>query len=795
MRHAIRSLSRQPAFAVVAVITLAIGIGAATAMFSIVRGVLLRPLPVADQDRVVVVHKAMGRDNQLGAFTGVDLDDLKASPGVFASVAGNGYDGAWPVVGKIGDHGLTINTNVAMAGFFDVLGARPAAGRLFVPADGARGAPDVLVLSYGFWQRALGGDPNVIGMHVSLGGPPRTIVGVAPAGLEFPSGVEAWMNIAGDSLGQSPKQLPYGIIARLRPGVTTRQAASFMQAFMRRPGDVDPNGTDRVSRPVVQTLRDAIVGDVRPSIVMLAIAVGLVFLIATVNVANLLIIRAVARARELAVRAALGAGRGRIARELLLESLVLAGLSAVLGTLFASGAIRALVAWAPRELPRMAEIGIDGPALGVALIATVVTTIALSAFGFAPIWWTEGAALTRSLRSGARTGRDSRGSRILKRALVVGQVALALVVAGGAALLTRSLLALQHVDMGFKATDVTVVQISDPTSDTTLAGYVSMYERLADRVGGTPVVLAPFSGAGGWTARFAPEGQDDPGNAEHPDVNLEIAEPNYFHALGVPVIRGQPFTARSLNEAIVSEAIARRFWPGQDPIGKHLRRVQRGGSTPWLTVVGIAGDTRYRDLETPWPTVYVPMRQGLAMGLYPGRIAVRTTMRPNALLGVVTHALKDIDPTVFAVRADPVARLAGATLARPRFNSLLLVAFALVAMLLAAVGLYGVMASTVAQRTNELGLRMALGATGGDIGRLILNEGVSLALVGVVVGLVGSLATAGAMRGLLYGIAPTDPATLAVAVVVLLGVVCLACYVPARRAVRVSPLIALRSEG
>jgi hypothetical protein len=713
MRHALRSLARQPAFTTVAVVTLAVGISAATAMFSVVRGVLLRPLPIADQDRVVVVHKAMGSDNQLGAFTGVDMDDLRAHPGVFTAVAGNGYDGAWPYVAKIGDRALTMSTNVATAEFFTVLGARPAAGRLFVREDGERGGPEVVVLSYGFWRKQFGGDPAVVGTHLTMGGEHMTIVGVAPEGFDFPSGVEAWLNILPDSVGMSPKTMAYGIIGRLRPDVTIHQATSAMTAFMRRPGDWDPHGTDRVSRPVVLPLDEAIVGEIRPSIVILGVAVGLVFLIATVNVANLLLIRATSRARELAVRAALGAGRWRIGTELLSESVVLAALSAALGLLLAVVAVRAL----------------------------------------------------------------------------------ALIVAGGAALLTRSLMALQRVDMGFAAPEVTMVQISAPETDTSLAGYLSLYERLADRVGGTPVVIGPFSGEGGWTAAYVPEGRDAANDAEHPDVNLEVIAANYFHTLGVPLVRGRSFAAGATDEAVVSQALARRFWPGQDPIGKRLRRYLRDGSDPWSTVVGVAGETRYRDLAKTWPTVYVPIARGAAMNIFPGRVAVRTTMRPDALLGVVRRALPEIDPTVSVVEVDPVERLAAGPLARPRFNSVLLVTFAVVAMLLAAVGLYGVMASIVSQRTHELGLRMALGATTGDVGRLVLRQGMQLAVAGIAAGLVGSLITAGALRGLLYGIGPTDPGPLGAAVTVLLGVVWLACYVPARRAVRVSPLIALRAES
>ncbi|HSY83287.1 MAG TPA: ABC transporter permease [Gemmatimonadaceae bacterium] len=791
MTHALRSLARQPAFTTVAVVTLAVGISAATVMFSVVRGVLLRPLPVADQGRVVVVHKAMGRDNQLGAFTGVDLDDLRAHPGVFTAVAGNGYDGAWPYVVKIGDRALTISTNVATAEFFNVIGARPAAGRLFVREDGERGGPEVVVLSYGCWRKQFGGDPAVVGTHVTMGGEHMTIVGVAPEGFDFPSGVEAWVNILPDSLGASPKTMAYGIIGRLRPDVTIHQATSAMAALMRRPGDWDPSGTDRVSRPVVLPLDEAIVGEIRPSIVMLAIAVGLVFLIATVNVANLLLIRATSRARELAVRAALGAGRWRIGLGLLSESVVLAALSAALGLLFAVVAIRALVALAPRELPRVGEIRIDGAAFGVALAAAALATVI---FGFAPVWWTEGAALTRSLRTGTRAGRDTRGTRFLKQALVSGQVALALIVAGGAALLTRSLVALQRVDMGFAAPEVTMVQISAPETDTSLAGYLSLYERLADRVGGTPVVIGPFSGEGGWTAAYLPEGRAA-NDAEHPDVNLEVIAANYFKTLGVPLVRGRSFAPGAADEAVVSEALARRFWPGQDPIGKRLRRLLRDGGDPWSTVVGVAGETRYRDLAKTWPTVYVPIARGAAMNIFPGRVAVRTTMRPHALLGLVRAALAEIDPTVSVVEVDPVEHLAAGPLARPRFNSVLLVTFAVVAMLLAAVGLYGVMASIVSQRTHELGLRMALGATTGDVGRLVLRQGMQLAVVGIAAGLAGSLITAGALRGLLYGIGPTDPGPLGAAVAVLLGVVWLACYVPSRRAVRVSPLIALRAES
>jgi putative ABC transport system permease protein len=803
IRYALRQLAARPGFTAIVVLTLALGIGANTTIFSVTNGVLLRPLPIRDESRLVLLQKVAPRDSSLRPFPVMDLDALQERARTLEGVAGVQYDGAFPYVMQEGDRAFSLMASMVSGEFFRILGAAPAVGRLLEPEDARPGTEPVVVISYGLWQRLFGGDPHVVGRTLRHQGS-LTIVGVAPRGFEFPKSVEAWVplqltpEVAG---GRSFE--PFSIIGRLRAGATVVQAQAEASAFVRERETLYPPGEALGQRAVVTPFRDVVVGRLRQSVLVLTAAVALVLVIAGVNVANLLLIRGVARQRELALRKALGATPRRIVQQQLIETAILAAVGGVLGVVLAYGSVRWLVAVAPPELPRIAEVSIDGRVLGFAVAVSLATVLC---FGLGPALWAARAPVQRPLQGGPRAGRDSRGARITKQLLVVSQVSLALTVVAGAGLLTRSLARLQRVDMGFDAPHITLVKAAVPQDAYGEASrHLAFFDAIVARIeatpglAATPVVLAPFSGSGGWDAPVTAEGQGQTAAAENPTLNLEPIAPNYFRTLGIPLRRGRAFTDQDREHApavaIVSEAAARRLWPAQDAVGKRLKFGPPTSPEPWLQVVGVVGDTRYRLLTTALPGIYVPFRQAAAEpGLLPSYVAVRSTLPPGSVLRMVRSAAKELDPTVPVLDAEPLPRLLAAPLARPRFDSLLLSGFALIALVLAAVGLYGVMATFVGQRTHEIGVRVALGAAAGDLRRLILGKGMVLTLVGVAIGASGALAAGRALSGLLFEVSPVDPMTLAAATVLLLVAAALACVVPARRAARIDPMAALRTE-
>ena len=802
LRYALRTLRKSPGFTAVAVLTLSLAIGANTAMFSVTNGVLLEPLPIHRQERVVFIHKEAPRDNSLRPFSVADLAALRERGGIFESVAGVQYDGAFPHPMQEGDRALSVMTSLVSGEFFGVLGVRPAAGRLLEAGDAVAGAEPVAVISYGLWQREFGGDARVVGRIIRFPRP-MTVVGVAPRGFEYPRGVEFWVplrltrDVRAGALGW-----PWSIIGRLKAGATLAQAQSEATAFVREREAVYPPGIARGQRAVVVPFRDAIVGNLRQSVLVLEAAVALVLLVAAVNVANLLLIRGVRREREVAVRMALGAGSGRITRQLLVESTVLALAGGAVGAVLAYWAVQGLVATAPPELPRVGDVRVNGAVLAFTLVTSLCSTLL---FGLAPALTAARADLNPALHGGARAGGERRRTRQFKQVLVVLQVSLALIVVTGAALLAKSLVRLRHVPMGFDAPHVTLVEVAVPRDKYADAErHLGFFDHLVGRletmpgVTATPVVLAPFSGAGGWDGTVTAEEQGGVEAAENPTVNLEAVAPNYFRTLGIPLRRGRAFTEQdregSLRVAIVSEATARRTWPGQNPVGKRLKFGAPDSPEAWLTVVGVAADTRYRELAATWPGVYIPFPQAQDAGLLPRYVAVRSALPAGGVIRAVRSAAHELDPAVAVLDADPVGRLLLAPLARPRFDTLLLSGFAALALVLAALGLYGVMAAFVSQRTHEIGVRLALGAETGDVRRLVLGRGMLLALVGVAIGVLGALGAGRALVSLLYDVSPTDPATLIGGTSLLLVVAALACVIPARRATRVDPMVALRYD-
>jgi predicted permease len=801
LRYAGRSLRANPVFTAVVVLTLALGLGAATAMFSVADAVLLRDLPVREQDRVVMMHSELREDASVVAIPFADVEAFREGARTLQAVAGVQYDGAWPAPVLDGDEAFPVTTGAVTAGYFEVLGARAAVGRLLRDADGEPGADPVAVISHGLWRSRYGSDPGIVGrtLRFAASGSPLTVVGVAPEGFEFPAGTELWIPLPRDAALLDSRFAPFSMVGRLRPGATPGQARAELQAFFReRQATVYGPSEPRDQRAVVRPFRDAVLGGVRQPVVMLAAAVGLLLVLVCMNVATLLLIRGTRRRGEFAVRAALGAERAVLARLVLAEGGFLAVLGGVLGVVLALAMTRGLVALAPPEIPRLDAVRLDGRAVLFAVLAAGATTLLAS---LVPAWWVVRAELGRSLRGGGRGGAEGRGVALGKQALVVAQVALAVVILAGAGLLVRSLRHLQTVDMGIASEELAVAGVSLPRSRyASPADQLAFHERLAERlqalpgiVQATPVMTGPFDGDRGWNTVFAVEGQGEREAGANPALAVEAAEPDYFATLGIRMLRGRGFAPGDgpdgVPVVVVSRSMAARAWPGQDPLGKRIRLGGAGSQTPWRVVVGVAEDVRYRSLEDPPPGVYVPFRQS---DYTPEAIALRFTRAlPSAEIRAAARNLER-DARVLEIAA--VSDLMAGPLARPRLNAWLLTFFAAISLVLSALGLYGVMSTWVAQRTRELGVRMALGAQAATVRRMILGQGAVLAAVGIVLGLAASLLLSELLASMLFGVRPTDPATFAAAAAVLLATTLLACLVPARRATRIDPMEVLR-EG
>jgi putative ABC transport system permease protein len=799
LRYAVRTLRREPGFAAVAVLTLALGIGAATAMFSVVNGVLLRPLPVADEDRVVVTWaESPARDFAHVPFPHPMLDEFRRQTRAFAAVAGIDYNGAWPQPMRDGDRVVTITGTWVTGDFFRVLGVVPALGRTLLPEDDVAGAPPVMVISHAFWQRHFGGDPSAVGRDFRWDGRAFTIVGVLPLGFEYPHGAEYWAPLA--PLAATLAETHVDVVGRLRPGVTMEQARADVAGFLERTEAEWPLLLQGL-RPVATPLPELVVGEVRPVLWILAAAVALVLLMAAINVANLLFIRGSARVQELAIRSALGAERGRIVRQLLTESGVLAVLGGAAGLVLAVVAVRGLLALAPAELPRLDAVRFDPWVLA---FAAAVTLAAGLVAGLAPALWSAVREPSTTLRSGARVGSGTTRVRRVRQGLVAGQIALALLVLVGAGLLLRSLANLQRVDMGFATGNLVIGSMAlPPEAPGDREATMQLLERAVERVRALPgvgaatlVTARPFAGMGGWDAPFTGEGQASEAQGSNPILNFELAGADHFATLGIPIVRGRAFTEQDREGAapvaIVSETVAGRTWPGEDPIGRRIKLGGPDSPMEWHTVVGVVREIRYRELVEPRPSLYLPVRQ--FGGPVPLRLAVRTEVEPASVIPALRAALYEVDEELLLVDAAPMRQLLAAPLARPRFSAALLGAFAALALVLAAVGIYGVMAAYVRQRSHEIGVRMALGAAAGDVRRLVLGQGLALSVAGAAVGTVAALAGTRALAAVLFGVSPTDPLTFAAVASILLAVALAASYLPARRATRIDPIVTLRSE-
>lgn len=785
VRIALRSLLRAPAFGITTVLIVGLGIGMTSGMVTVFRAVLLAPLPVHDQERLVVPRLVHGGGVDAGIVAS-ELDLLQRESRTLRSVGGTDERGAMVFPMMDGDRPVVLAQALATGNFFEVLGVRPALGRFFRPADDVRGAPPVMVISYRAWQREFGGDPGVIGRQITE---PvfqwrYRIIGVAPPGLDYPLGVDYW--VPAEPLGGTVATL----VARLAPGVTRAAAGAELRTLMQ--GSTRWSASpDQLVRADVQPFVDAVAGGVRPALVVLTAAVALLLLIACVNVGNLLLLRAASRARDLAVRRALGASAGNLLRHLLAESGMLAVGGLALGLVIAVVILRVLIVVGPAQLPRSEMITLAGAPIGTAVAATLV---AFLLFGVVPGVLATRGQLAASLRLGGRSGHLTRGHRRLRHVLVGAQVALALILLAGAGLLTRSLARLEGLDLGYRPEHLSIIELAVPreVSRSVLDQVQQRLRAVPGVTGVTPILVPPFIGTNVRMRRFAVEGQTAQEVGRNAFVAMESAGEQYFTTLDIPVLRGRGFTESDWEEApmvaVVSQSVAQRFWPGRDPIGQRIRF--EDDSVP-RTVIGIAGDVNFRTLRESAPTVYLPWRQTQMRG---GYLAARTRGDLSAVSAAMRSAVREVDARVTMWRARPMDDLLAVPMAQPRLNALLLSGFSSIALVLAALGLYGVMASLVREETRELGVRMALGATQGRVRGHVLERALVVCVGGTLVGLAGVIATSRLYTTLLFEVAPADGTALGVACGLLLSVTLVAAYLPARRATRIDPALALRAE-
>jgi putative ABC transport system permease protein len=805
VRHGLRMCLRNLRFSALAILTLAIGIAGTTVMLALIQGVLLRPLPVLEQDRLIVAWKeARTAGSAQYPFGGTEIEAVADASRLLVNAAGVSRHGVGRSV--VVENGVSsfVNDALVTGGFFEVLGVRPVLGRTITRADDVDGAEHVVVISHRLWQRRYGGSGDVVGRRLMFGQQPFTIVGVMPPDVDYPSGVEVWRTTR-----SIPDNVPFAdaarqevnLVARLRPGVTIEQAASELTTLSEQ---LDAKATPNVPsdlRPVVRSFEEVVVGDVRMSLIALLSAVALVLLIASANAANLLLMRGDTRRGEFAVRAALGAGRGTLVRQLFVESLVLALAAGGVGLAVTWWSLEALVALVPDGLPRVESIRIDA-AVVVSTIAVAFVTALVA--GLIPALVSMKADLVAHLRSGGVRGVAGPSARHGRRALVVAQVALAVTIVAAAGLLVRSVLRLQSVDMGLAADRLMLVSLEMPQPKYAerepraqfLDDVMSRLESVPGISAATPVNMEPFTGRGWDLPNFTAEGQSVERAAANSSLNIESVHPNYFDTFEVPLLMGRAFTAAdrqgSRDVAIVSEAVAAATWPGEDPIGKRLKMGSLPDEKPtWFTVVGVAATTRYRDLTRPRPTLYLPAAQ---FQMTAQMLALRTTASLDLISSLARDRVQAVDPDVHVIRVAHFTEMLDEPLARPRFNAFLLSVFGIAALLLSTIGLYAVMAAYVRQRDREIALRLALGATAASVRGFVLAEALWLAGLGAAIGLAGAAAATRFLRGMLFEVDPLDPSSIVGAALLLIAASALASYVPVRQATRVDATAMLRND-
>jgi putative ABC transport system permease protein len=817
IRYGLRQLFKHPAFTIIAVLTLALGIGANTAIFSVVNAVLLRPLPFPEP-------------NELVAFGGVDLTETVSPPKLSSLCYPDFFDfrdqnRSFSSMAIYRDRALalvdeqeaqSVRGQKVSGEFFDVLGIKPTLGRGFTRADEQPGGGPggfKVVLSYAFWQSHFNRAEDVIGRVLMLDGRPHTVIGIMPQGFQFPiqtDPVEMYITLAEDAAtpdGSTPYTQQRGShsllgIGRLKPGVSVAQANAELRTLAATLEKKYPE-TNTKFGAASQPLRDELVGDVRTALYVLFGAVACLLLIANANVANLMLARASVRGKEIALRSALGASRGRIIRQLLTESVLLAGIGGLLGLLIANWGTDALVAAVPQNIPRVSTIQLDGTVLAFTLFLSLATGIV---FGLVPAWQASHVDLNTALKSGSRGAGGSEGKHRVRNALVMTEVALALILLICASLLIQSFARLGRVDTGMRTERLFTARIGLPEAAyPNPASVIAFFDRLLPRLRAIPGVESvttawplPLSGSNN-VSSFDIEENPQP-EGQQPDSPMRIVGPDYFKTMGIPVKQGRGFEAtdqfKSLPVVVVNERFVRKFFPGQTAIvGKHIKPSWGiGDEKPLMrTIVGVVGNVKHRTLNMEFtPEVYLSASQ---IPMDTMSIVARTNVsNPAAITSAVRNELAAVDRNIPLVRVRVFEEYLSRALARPRFNAMLLSIFAGTALLLTAIGIYGVMAYSVSQRTNEIGIRIALGAGKNSIFRLVVGQAMTIVAISLAVGLAGAFAATRLLNSLLFGVGASDPVTFAAIVLLVSVVAFIAAWVPARRATRVDPIIALRAE-
>ena len=807
LRYALRRLAHTPGFSAVVLLTLALGIGANTAIFSVVNTVLLRPFPYREPERLVVVdHFYPSLNNLEAGASAPGFRDLRDQAQIFDGVYVR--DGWAPALTGEGEPQRLIAAR-ASALMFQTLGVSPVMGRAFLAEEDEPGRNRVVVLSHGFWQRQFGGDRAMVGKSIQLNGEPYEVLGVMPPDFRdaFNPRVDLWAPLA-----LTPQQFAGGrtnefltLIARLDPGITVERARSDMRTFANQlkaqyPDQYAPDWTLKVT-----PLNQKVSGNIRPALLVLLGAVGFVLLIACANVANLLLARAASRIKEVAIRSALGATRRDLVRQLLTESMLLALVGGALGLALAWLGVQAVVTLKPANVPRIDELGIDPSVMLFTLGVAVLTGLL---FGVAPAVQTSRTNLQETLKEGGRSSMSDRSGQTLRRALVVAEVALALALLTGAGLLIKSFARLQGVDPGFDAGNLLTFNLSIPPakyrSDTTRAQY---FDRVGEQVRAVPGVqgvamasVMPFSN--NWsTGSFRVEGYQPPQGQPGPWGDIRVVGADFHRVMRIPLVSGRAFTEQDDDRApdvvIVDQEMLKRYWPNVDPIGKRItfNDPQRDSVVEWITVVGVVGHAKHEGLDAEDRVqLYFPYRQGAGFVGTNLSFAVRTASDPSRALPAVRAAIHAIDRDVPISAVSTMEENIATSMGQRRFAMLLLGLFAAMAITLASIGIYGVMSYSVTQRAHEIGVRMALGAARVNVLSLVMRQGMTLVALGIAIGVLGALGLTRLIATQLYAVPPSDPATFTLVAALLIGIAALATLVPALRATRVDPVVALREE-
>ena len=802
LRYALRQLRKSPVFTVVAVLAIALGIGANTAIFSVVNAVLLRPLPYQDSDRLVTILHDY--DHPVAPANYLDwrsqnhvFEDIGVAENWTPNLSGSGQ-------------AESVNALQVSANLFPILGVQPLLGRVFLPDEDQRGKEREVILSYGLWQRRFGGDRSIVGRAIMLQGYPYTVIGVMPKSFQFApfwaTKAELWVPLELGSRLTSRESNSLRAFARLKPDVSIEQARSEMATITARLEQQFP-GTNR--SVTVQLLKEKVVGDVRPALLVLLAAVGFVLLIASANVTHMLMARGVARQREIAVRAALGAERWRIVRQFLAESLLLALLGGAAGLLLAFWGIHALAALVPASLPRADAIELDTRVLLFTAVVSILTGIV---FGIVPALQSRAVNLRDALQEGGRGSAESLRHNRLRSALVVSEFALAILLMIGAGLMIRTFFALRAIDPGFQPHHVLSAVVSVAGSEEAQpAKRMAFYQQVLHRVAALPGVESvsainhvPLAGDT-WGFPFAIEGRPPSRAGESPNAIYRVVLPGYFRTMGISLLRGRDVNENDRMTApgvvIVNDRLARRYWPGEDPIGKRITLDDSEKNRSWLTVIGVTQDAKQDEwTAAPRTEMYLPLLQSRSYLQEPSghfeyiTLVVRSSGDPAAIINDIKSSIAALDKNVPVSEIETMDQAVNDLNAQPRFELWLLTGFAALAVLLAALGVWGVMSYSVSRRTHELGVRMALGAAHTDVIKLVVRQAMTLALVGSACGLAAAVLLTRLMSRLLYGVRPTDPFTFCAVLLLVSAVALVASYIPARRATRIDPVLAMRCE-